>query len=152
MRKIVLLEEHAIKKTGYYEDQAKEVKQIIADSIQYSLPRNTDMQNKPIWDPNKSDTFFICDGNQKATAELFQMAGLRIDLRMTYNSRGEHESHSSHIYNEISVPKKTLIEIGEKMLENNFVLIPTTMKKLLTEFDAYYKTTDPASGNTKYSK
>jgi hypothetical protein len=50
------------------------MKGIIADSVKYTRPENIDMQNKPVRDPNKSDTFFICDGNQKATPELFQMA------------------------------------------------------------------------------
>ena len=139
----MVLEEHALKKTGYYEDQAREVKDIIVNSVKYTRPTDIDMQNKPIWEPNKSDTFFICDGNQKATAELFQMAGVQIDLRITYSSNGEGESKSKFIYNEINVPKKMLIEITEKMLENGFILINTKLKKLLDEFDSYYKVSNP---------
>ena len=110
------------------------------------------MQNKPVWQENKSDTFFICDGNQKATAELFQMAGVNIDLRITYSSMWEWESKSKYIYNEINVPKKMLIEITEKMLENWFILISTQLKKLLDEFDWYHKITNPQTWTIKYSK
>jgi len=80
------------------------------------------------------------------------MAGVNIDLRITYSSNGEGESKSKYLYNEINVPKKILIEITEKMIENGFILIDTKLKKLLEEFDSYYKTTDPATGNVKYSK
>jgi hypothetical protein len=63
LKKVVVLEEHALRKTWYYEDQAKQMKEIIANSIKYSRPESIDMQNKPVWQENKSDTFFICDGN-----------------------------------------------------------------------------------------
>lgn len=152
LKKVVVLEEHALKKTGYYEDQAREVKDIIVNSVKYTRPIDIDMQNKPIWEPNKSDTFFICDGNQKATAELFQMAGVQIDLRITYSSNGEGESKSKFIYNEINVPKKMLIEITEKMLENGFILINTKLKKLIDEFDSYYKVSNPQTWTIKYMK
>lgn len=152
LRKIVVLDEHEIKKTGYYEDQAKQIKEIIADSVKYTKPQNLDIASKPIWNPQTSDTFFICDGNQKATAELFQMAGVNIDLRITYSANGEWESKSKFLYNEINVPKKILIEITEKIVENGFIVIDTKLKKLLDEFDSYYKTTDPVTGNIKYSK
>lgn len=152
LKKVVVLEEHAMKKTGYYEDQARQIKEVIADSVKYTRPENIDMQNKPMWEPNKSDTFFICDGNQKATAELFQMAGVNIDLRITYSSLGEGESKSKFIYNEINVPKKMLIEITEKMLENGFILINNKLKKLLEEFDWYYRVTNPSTWTIKYMK
>lgn len=151
-RKVVVLEEHEIYKTGYYEDQAKEIKGIISNSVKYLRPQNIDEQNKPIREQNKSDTFFICDGNQKATAELFQMAGINIDLRITYSSLGDGETKSKYIYNEINVPKKMLIDITEKMLENGFVLINSKLKKLLEEFDSYHKVTNPQTGGVKYMK
>jgi hypothetical protein len=80
------------------------------------------------------------------------MAGVNIDLRITYSSNGEWESKSKFIYNEINVPKKMLIEITEKMLENWFILISTKLKKLLDEFDSYYKVTNPQTWTIRYMK
>lgn len=128
LKKVIVLEEHSMNKTWYYEDQAAEIKEIISESVKYTRPLDIDMQNKPIWEPNKSDTFFVCDWNQKATPELFQMAGVNIDLRICYSDRWEWESNSKFIYNEINVPKKILIDITEKMLENWFVLLNSKLK------------------------
>ena len=58
LKKVVVLEEHWINKTWYYEDQANQLKEIISDSVKYTVPQNVDMQNKPIREPHKSDTFF----------------------------------------------------------------------------------------------
>jgi hypothetical protein len=80
------------------------------------------------------------------------MAWVNVDLRITYSSGGEWESKSKFIYNEINVPKKILIDIAEKMLENWFILINTKLIKLLEEFDWYHKVTNPTTWAVKYMK
>jgi len=152
LKKVVILEEHGVKKTGYYEDQAKEMKHIIANSVRYATPEGVDAQKPPIYDPRAMNTFFICDGNQKATPELFQMTWINIDYRITYSGAWEWETKSKFIHNEINVPKKILIDIAERMIENGFVLISTKLKLLLEEFDSYHKLINPQTGAIKYSK
>ena len=161
-KKVVILEEHEITKTGYYEDQAKEIQGIINASHRYSdslytntpieqLQTSTKDQIKAM-SPNTPHIYFVCDWNQKATAELFQMAGVDIDYRMVYHGNSSAETSSRYIHNEINIPKSNLIDIAQKMLENGFILLNTKLQKLIREFDSYTKTINPATWAIKYVK
>lgn len=159
LKKVVLFGEREINQTGYYEDQAKEIKSLLMESYRYCGVDPSSLQLTADWridttkfiDPKKR-VYFVCDWNQKATAELFQMAGVDIDYRLCYSAKWQVESQSKYIYNEINIPKHILIDIATKMLDNGFVLLSTELRKLIQEFDTYTRITNPQTWTVKYVK
>ena len=139
--KVMIMEEHKLEKTWKYEDQAKQVKEIMKWSEMYVMDRTKDPNTNQLKTNSSKnwDVHFVCDGTQKATPELFEMAGVPVHCKVAYNAIGSEVRKSTIIANEWKVPKKHLIDIAQKMIDNWFVLINNELKNLLGEFDWFYK-------------
>lgn len=137
-KKLADIEEHELKKTWRYEDQAEEISKIKERCKKYLV------------DPSKSNSsiFLVMDWTQKANAEVLEMKWLRVDCKVAATT-WQSVNTRTDIRWEHTVPKKYLVELFQEMLDNRKIIINKELKRTIDEM-WNFKTKLMASGYVKY--
>jgi len=137
LNKICIIEEETLNKkdNSDYPAQAKQIQ--------------TSMKNAQRLVLNPNDVMFAMDWSQKWTADLMEMAGLVVNLRIVYHW-GINISKSS-IWNEIRVPKKYLINIAQILFDNDKIMLSNSTKQLQKQMDSFYEIFNQETATITYS-